>query len=167
MTEVSGRIQQLCHAVAERLQRQQRVLVSAESCTGGGLGAAVTAVPGSSGWYAGGVIVYSNALKTRLLGVSPSLLAEQGAVSEAVAAAMARGAREALDGDVAVAITGIAGPGGGSAAKPVGTVCFAWAMADDVIVHTCHFSGDREAVRQQAIVHALEGILLNGGPVAA
>ncbi len=123
-------------------------LGTAESCTGGLLGARITALPGASAFYAGGVICYSNALKEALLGVSPALLAQQGAVSPEVALAMARGALERLHVQVAVAVTGIAGPGGGTPAKPVGTVCLAVAADRHERVATLHLPGTRRQIRE-------------------
>ena len=149
----------LGRAVGEALLTRGWRLGTAESCTGGGVGAAVTAIAGSSAWYEGGVISYSNALKIKLLDVAPALLDSHGAVSEAVAAAMALGARRELRVDVAVSVTGIAGPDGGSASKPVGLVCFAWATAERIEAESCHFAGDREQVRAQAVGYALNGVL--------
>ncbi|MEY3669949.1 MAG: hypothetical protein RL258_1344 [Pseudomonadota bacterium] len=140
----------------------------AESCTGGLASAWVTAVSGSSQWFEGGVVSYSNALKTALLGVPSDALAHHGAVSLAVAQAMAQGLSsrfaEAHAGHspcrwATAAITGIAGPGGGSETKPVGLVCFAWHMPDNTLSHeACRFLGDRQAVQRQAAWWALEGL---------
>lgn len=138
-------------------------LVTAESCTGGWVAKACTDLPGSSGWFAGGAVTYSNRLKTALLGVDPGLLATHGAVSEPVVRAMAEGAIARLGGTVAVAVSGIAGPDGGSPDKPVGTVWFAWAhrRGGEVEVRAAHavFAGDREAVRRQAVARALDGVI--------
>ena len=133
---------------------------TAESCTGGLIGGALTAVPGSSAAYAGGVVSYSNAVKTELLGVSEHLFFGYGAVSEEVARAMAEGALERLGVDVAVSVTGIAGPGGGSKAKPVGTVWIAVAVADETLVWRMGY-GDvgREEVRRLTVREALERVL--------
>ena len=136
------------------------VLVTAESCTGGWIAKCLTDIAGSSEWYRGGVVSYSNSLKTQLLGVDPHLINTHGAVSEATARAMARGALEHLGGDYAVAVTGIAGPGGGSPDKPVGTVWIVW--ADRVAgghARVFQFGGDREAVRRATVLHALQGVL--------
>ena len=136
------------------------VLATAESCTGGGIGAAITAVPGSSAWFDGGVISYSNRAKQCLLGVSAESLAESGAVSEPVVRQMAQGALQCCAADLAVAVSGIAGPDGGSAEKPVGTVWIAWAQADGkVTVRHFVFAGDRQSVRQQTVAAALQGLL--------
>jgi nicotinamide-nucleotide amidase len=149
--------------VAGALLQRRRLLVSAESCTGGWIGKAVTDLAGSSGWYLGGVVVYSNALKQTLLGVRPETLAAHGAVSEATAAEMASGALLRLGADVAVAVTGVAGPGGGQLDKPVGTVWFgcAWREGErlETEVAVARFHGDREAVRRQAVVYSLEQAL--------
>ncbi len=135
-------------------------LASAESCTGGWLAQCATAIAGSSDWFERGFVTYSNAAKSEMLGVPAATLAAHGAVSEATAAAMASGALAHSHAQWAVAITGIAGPAGGSPEKPVGTVCFAWARAQAGIeVATCHFSGDRAAVRAQAVAFALAGLL--------
>jgi nicotinamide-nucleotide amidase len=131
-------------------------LGTAESCTGGLVGAWLTEIPGSSAVYAGGVVAYANALKTTLLDVSPQLLEMHGAVSEPVARAMAEGALQATDADLSVSITGVAGPGGGTASRPVGTVCFATARrGGETRSEGARFPGDREAVRIRAASHAL------------
>jgi len=147
---------------AHLLERELR-LVTAESCTGGWLGKVLTDVAGSSAWYLGGVVSYSNTLKQALLGVHTSTLAKQGAVSETTAREMAIGALETLGGHVAIAVTGIAGPEGGQPGKPVGTVWFGWAMRNDDEIETRVaqevFTGDREAVRRQAVRRALGEVL--------
>ncbi len=135
-------------------------LVTAESCTGGWIAKCLTDVDGSSEWYRGGVVSYSNVLKTQLLGLDPHLLNSHGAVSEAAVRAMAEGALERLGGDCAVAVTGIAGPAGGTPEKPVGTVWIAWAdRADGTFAHLFQFSGDREAVRRATVLQALLGVM--------
>ena len=128
---------------------------TAESCTGGGVGSAITSVPGSSSVFAGGVISYANEVKRDVLGVPESVLAEKGAVSSECAAAMAMGVRRLLNVDVAVSLTGIAGPGGGSAEKPVGLVWFGIATAYGARTERVIFSGDRARIRAAAVVHAL------------
>lgn len=138
-----------------------RTLVTAESCTGGGIGAALTAVPGSSEVYKGGVISYTNWVKHNLLGVNAELLERCGAVSAPVAEAMAAGARKALQADIAVSVTGLAGPGGDEFGNPVGTVFVGYADEKTVLSRECHFSGDRDAVREQAVKAALELVLMN------
>ena len=136
-----------------------RTLATAESLTGGGIGAALTAVPGSSAVYRGGIISYTNEAKHHLLGVDRAALEQVGAVSAPVAEAMAQGARAALGADVAVSVTGLAGPGGDAFGNPVGTVFIGYADAHRVLSRQYRFSGDREAVRSQTIAAAL-GILL-------
>lgn len=138
-------------------------LVTAESCTGGWIAKVCTDLPGSSRWFLGGAVVYDNALKAGLLGVNPQTLAEAGAVSEAVVREMAAGALARLGGDLAVAVSGVAGPDGSTPGKPVGTVWFAWGRRDaqGTLVRTAleHFPGDRSAVRRQAVERALRGVL--------
>lgn len=136
-----------------------KTLATAESCTGGGIGAALTAVPGSSEVYKGGIISYTNWVKETLLNVEDELLNTYGAVSKKVAVAMAEGARRALQSDVAVSVTGLAGPGGDAFGNPVGTVYIGYSdsrMTDSI---ACYFTGDREEIRRQAIQAALKIIL--------
>ena len=128
---------------------------TAESCTGGGVGSAITAVPGSSEVFYGGVISYDNSVKEHVLGVGADVLRTVGAVSSECAAAMAIGARRLLDTDVAVSVTGIAGPGGGSDLKPVGLVWFGLATGSGVRTEKAIFAGDRARIREQAVLHAL------------
>jgi nicotinamide-nucleotide amidase len=135
-------------------------LATAESCTGGGVAFAVTAIPGSSDVLDRGFVTYSNDAKAQMLGVPAEAIAAHGAVSEPVARAMAEGALRASGADVAVAITGVAGPGGGTPAKPVGMVCFAFATRDGRLdVRTLHLPGDRAAVRAASVRHALDGLV--------
>jgi nicotinamide-nucleotide amidase len=134
-------------------------LAAAESCTGGWIGKALTDVAGSSQWFEGGLVTYSNAAKTALLDVSADLLATHGAVSEEAVRAMAEGARERLAADCAVAVSGIAGPDGGTPSKPVGTVHFAWAAPNGVTAARRLFAGGREAVRRQTVALALERLI--------
>jgi nicotinamide-nucleotide amidase len=153
----------LVHSLAAELGsllagRRWRV-TTCESCTGGLVAAAITAIPGSSGWFDEGYVTYANAAKTRLVGVPAVVIEREGAVSEATARAMAEGARRASGADVSVAVTGVAGPGGGTAAKPVGLVWIAWAGADGTRAETMRFDGDRDAVRRAAVVAALEGLI--------
>ncbi len=156
-------IAQIIAEVAARLLAGGRQFVTAESCTGGWIAKACTDRPGSSQWFRGGVVVYTNELKTALLGVGPATLQEAGAVSEATAREMAVGALERLGGDVAVAVTGIAGPDGGTPDKPVGTVWFAWAYRSaagiDVRTRRHCFDGNRDEIRRQAVATALRGVL--------
>ena len=142
-------------AVADTLLRRQWMLATAESCTGGMVAAACTDLAGSSAWLERGFVTYSNAAKTQMLGVDAQLIATHGAVSEPVACAMAQGALQHSAAQLALAITGVAGPGGGSAAKPVGTVWFAFAGPWGVCSEVQHFGGERAAVRQAAALHAL------------
>lgn len=135
-------------------------LAAAESCTGGWLAQSVTAIAGSSAWFERGFVTYSNAAKSEMLGVPASTIDRHGAVSEATARLMAQGALAHSRADWAVAITGIAGPTGGSPDKPVGTVCFAWACKEGGCeAGTAHFSGDRAGVREQSVRHALRGLI--------
>ncbi|OGA96639.1 MAG: damage-inducible protein CinA [Betaproteobacteria bacterium RIFCSPLOWO2_12_FULL_66_14] len=135
-------------------------LATAESCTGGWVSMAVTAVPGSSDWFERGFVSYSNDAKREMLGVRGETLIAQGAVSEAVAREMAEGALRQSRADVSIAVTGIAGPAGGTPSKPVGTVCIAWAgPASLTRSGTYRFDGDREAVRAQSVATALQGLV--------
>lgn len=150
----------LARKVGQRLKSAKAVLVTAESCTGGWVAQLVTSVAGSSEWFERGFVTYSNASKRELLGVRAETLHQHGAVSEQTAGEMAVGAIGRSQGTVAISITGVAGPSGGSEAKPVGTVCFAWALrAGSCHSETVRFKGDREAVRRQSVIHALEGVL--------
>ncbi len=149
----------LADQLGHDLKRAGRSLATAESCTGGWLGAVLTSVPGSSLWYERGFVSYSNMSKREMLGVKTETLARHGAVSEQTARAMAEGALAASHADLTVAVTGIAGPGGGTPDKPVGTVCFAWAARKQPTRTAIqHFSGDREAVRRKSVKTALEGL---------
>jgi nicotinamide-nucleotide amidase len=156
---------ELAKRIGQRLKGANAVLVTAESCTGGWAAQVVTSAAGSSAWFDRGFITYSNAAKRELLGVRAETLAQHGAVSEETAREMALGALARSQGSVAVSITGVAGPAGGTKEKPVGTVCFAWARAGRVHAETRRFLGDRESVRKQSVISALEGVLstLDGG----
>lgn len=146
--------------LADALQAKGWMLATAESCTGGWIAKVCTDLAGSSVWFERGFVTYSNEAKQDMLGVKAETLGQYGAVSEAVTAEMATGALRHSRAQVAVSVSGIAGPGGGSATKPVGMVCFGWAVQDgEVRTETCHFDGDREAVRLQAVEHALRGVL--------
>jgi nicotinamide-nucleotide amidase len=142
--------------------RQRRLLLTtAESCTGGWAAQVITHTAGSSEWFERGFVTYSNEAKVELLGVPAEILAQFGAVSPETAAEMADGALKNSNAMISLAITGIAGPTGGSPGKPVGTVCFAWCRAGQTAdAETRFFAGDREAVRHQAVVHALKGLLI-------
>lgn len=131
----------------------------AESCTGGGVAYAITEVAGSSQWFDAGFVTYSNAMKQRVLGVTADSLERCGAVSDAVVREMATGALKAAGADMAVSVSGIAGPDGGSADKPVGTVWFAWAAPEQLLTACHRFPGDRQSVREQAVAQALRGLL--------
>lgn len=146
--------------LAELLLGHELMVVTAESCTGGGIANAMTAVPGSSRWFERGFVAYSNAAKREDLGVPVETLECYGAVSEATAAAMAEGALHNSHGDISVAVTGIAGPDGGSEEKPVGYVCFAWTVRNQA-PRTTHviFEGGRRAVREQSVAMALQGLI--------
>ena len=144
------------------LGQRNRNVSTVESCTGGGIAHVLTGIAGSSQWFEYGFVTYSNAAKTALVGVSPELLSRYGAVSIEVAEAMAAGGRRVSGSDYAVSVTGIAGPGGGSVEKPVGTICFGWAGPEN---RNCTdqqwFDGDRESVRSQSVYHSLS-MLLDG-----
>jgi nicotinamide-nucleotide amidase len=150
----------LAQQVGDALLARQQFLVTAESCTGGAIAAAITDVTGSSQWFERGFVTYSNQAKQDMLYVQADTLASQGAVSESTVAEMVAGALAHSDSQVAVAVSGVAGPGGGSVEKPVGTVCLAWQVAGGaLVVCTEHFDGDRAAVRSQAVARALQGVL--------
>ena len=149
----------LVEALAHALTARGWMMATAESCTGGLIAGACTDRAGSSDWFERGFVTYSNAAKTELLGVPADLIAAHGAVSEPVARAMAAGALAHAPVQLAVAVTGVAGPGGGSEAKPVGTVWFGWATPQGVDTECVRFDGDRAAVRQATVAHALAGLL--------
>jgi nicotinamide-nucleotide amidase len=150
----------LARRVAAAMAARGWRLATAESCTGGWIAKLLTDIPGSSGWYEGGCVTYSNAAKQALLGVPGDQLAGHGAVSAPVVEAMATGALRLTGADLAVAVSGIAGPAGGTPDKPVGTVSLAWAGPRDAVAsRTLHFGGDREAVRRQTVAAALAGVL--------
>lgn len=134
-------------------------LATAESCTGGMIAGTCTDLAGSSDWFERGFVSYSNQAKTAMLGVDPALIEAHGAVSEAVALAMARGAVQHSLAQCSLAVTGVAGPGGGSAAKPVGTVWFGWCVNGQADAECLRFDGDRAAVREATVEHALRGLL--------
>lgn len=149
----------LATAIGQALKARNWMLATAESCTGGGVAQAITEIAGSSSWFDRGFVTYSNDSKVALLGVPAQILANHGAVSEQTAAAMVEGALANSHAQVALSTTGIAGPGGAVPGKPVGTVCFAWCIGTTVHTEQRLFSGDRHAVREQSVVHALEGLL--------
>lgn len=149
----------LSRKVGKALKNKGDTLVTAESCTGGWVAQAVTSVAGSSDWFERGYVTYSNAAKREALGVRKATLARYGAVSEQTAREMARGALKHGRGTIALSITGVAGPGGGSPARPVGTVCFGWAQGRRMRSETKRFKGGRAHVRRQSVIHALKGML--------
>ena len=149
----------LATQVGSALQQRGWQLATCESITGGGISQAITDIAGSSEWFDCGLVTYSNASKTRFLDVPETLLAQHGAVSEAVAAAMVRGALTHTNAHISLSTTGIAGPGGAVPGKPVGTVCFGWAHGSIVHTERLVFTGDRAAVRAQTAEHALQGLL--------
>lgn len=144
--------------IADLLKSQHKSLSCAESCTGGGIAYSLTSIPGSSQWFEQGFVTYSNAAKTALLGVEAAFIEEFGAVSEPVVGAMLRGLLERTRANYGIAVSGIAGPDGGTALKPVGTVCIAWGDAREIAALTYLFQGDRRAIREQAVTQALLNI---------
>lgn len=164
-------LEQLSRRVGGALAQRGWMLGTAESCTGGWIAEVVTATAGSSAWFDRGFVTYSNAAKVDMLGVSERTLASCGAVSEDTVAEMVRGALARSTAQVAVAVSGVAGPGGGSAARPVGMVCFGWSLRDRAAsTATRHFSGDRESVRRQTVIAALEEVIRlteGGGSISA
>ena len=155
-TEIFDLAQSLGHA----LEVKQWLLVTAESCTGGGIAQAVTAVAGSSQWFDRGFVTYTNQSKREMLGVSGPTLESYGAVSEPVVKEMTEGALKFSHAQVAISVSGIAGPSGGTVQKPVGTVCFGWGVKGQALhTQTLCFDGDRESVRSQAIIFALQQLL--------
>ena len=157
---MNDEIESLAAELGRRLLAKRLRVATAESCTGGLVSGAITAIAGSSDWFDRGFVTYSNAAKHELLGVHDAVLRAHGAVSEATAIAMANGALKRSNADLAVAVTGIAGPAGGTPAKPVGMVCFAWARKDGrVTSETHHLGGDRAEVRRASVAIALRGLI--------
>jgi nicotinamide-nucleotide amidase len=153
-------LKQLAEQLGDALLRRGWRVAVAESCTGGWVAKCLTDIAGSSGWFDRGFVTYSNAAKRDMLGVSGVTLDTDGAVSEPTVLAMATGTLAHSEADVALAISGIAGPGGAVPGKPVGTVCFAWAVKDVLLQSdTQYFSGDREAVRRKSVAHGLRGLI--------
>lgn len=146
----------LAERAGRALEGRGWMLTTAESCTGGWVAEAITMVPGSSAWFDRGFVTYTYASKRQVLGVLEETLERHGAVSEPVVRQMVEGALRASDSHIALAVSGTAGPGGGTPEKPVGTVCFAWGSASGSRTQTLHLAGDRHAVRRQSVVHALE-----------
>ena len=153
------RLAELSVRLGEALLKNGMMLCAAESCTGGWVAKVVTDTAGSSGWFDRGFVTYANEAKTDMLGVAEETLAAHGAVSERVVREMALGALARSRAGVSVAISGVAGPSGGSAEKPVGTVWFAWARSGEVVARQVRLPGDRDAVRRQSVALALQGIL--------
>jgi len=152
-------LHQLASEVGDALRARGWMLATAESCTGGWVGQLLTSLPGSSAWYERGFITYANVAKQEMLGVSAATLEIFGAVSEETAQAMAVGALAHSHAQAALAISGIAGPGGGTPQKPVGLVCYGWALADGTrMSSTCRLDGDREEIRSRAVAAALRGL---------
>ena len=155
-----NRLRQLADRLSHECLAKQHMLITAESCTGGWVAKICTDLPGSSRWFEQGFVTYSNRAKQRMLGVSAETLSEHGAVSEAVVCQMTAGALEHGNGDLAVAISGIAGPGGGTPLKPPGTVWIAWQQdGRDANARCFHFTGERDAIRFKAVETALEGLI--------
>ena len=154
-----------CERLARTLKTRGWMLASAESCTGGLIAACCTGLSGSSDWFERGFVTYSNAAKTEQLGVPAGLIETHGAVSEPVARAMALGAVAHSRAQVSVAVTGVAGPTGGSPDKPVGTVWFGWSMQGQAWTEWSRFDGDRDAVRTATVRHALDGLLERLQPI--
>ncbi|NMM28657.1 MAG: CinA family protein [Glaciimonas sp.] len=149
----------LAAEVGQALQQKDLLLATAESCTGGGVAQAITEIAGCSEWFDCGFIAYSNDSKTEMLDVSAVLIAQHGAVSEEIAAAMAQGALANSNAHVAIATTGIAGPAGAVPGKPIGTICFSWATRERVVTERKVFVGDRHTVREQTVTYCLQGLL--------
>ena len=152
-------LSQLAAELGRHLQTLNAHVTTAESCTGGGIAEAITRIAGSSAWFEAGFVTYSNQQKTLQLDVSQALFTQVGAVSREVVEAMVRGAQAHSDARFAVAVSGVAGPGGGSPEKPVGTVWLAWGVGDEVTAECRHFPGDRDEVRRQTVIAALEGLI--------
>lgn len=153
-------LHQLAIELGDKLRARGWMLATAESCTGGWVGQLLTSLPGSSEWFERGFITYANAAKVEMLGVPEETLTAHGAVSEQTAAAMAAGALKHSHAQATLAISGIAGPGGGTPQKPVGLVCYGWALADGTVMSsTCRLDGDREEIRSRAVAAALRGLI--------
>lgn len=151
---------QMAHTIGQKLHAKGWMLATAESCTGGWVAQVITAIPGSSAWFDRGFVTYSNRAKQEMLGVNTTTLEMHGAVSEDTVKEMATGALARSAAQISVALSGIAGPGGGSKQKPVGTVCIGWAIGDAApLSTTCRLSGDREEIRSRAVAAALRGLI--------
>jgi nicotinamide-nucleotide amidase len=168
-TSSDGKLTALAAEVGRTLERMGLMLATAESCTGGWVGGVITSVSGSSMWFERGFITYSETAKREMLGIASEILQQHGAVSAPCARAMAEGALKHSHAQVALAVTGIAGPTGGTVQKPVGMVWFAWAAQGKSTQATCHYlKGDREGIRRESVAIALQGVLqlLAGDSVA-
>jgi nicotinamide-nucleotide amidase len=153
-------LHQLATELGDKLIARGWMLATAESCTGGWVGQLLTSLPGSSQWYERGFITYANAAKIEMLGVPTEIIDEHGAVSEETASAMAAGALAHSHAQATLAISGIAGPGGGTPQKPVGLVCYGWALEDGTVMSsTCRLDGDREEIRSRAVAAAMRGLI--------
>jgi nicotinamide-nucleotide amidase len=153
-------LHQLATELGDKLIARGWMLATAESCTGGWVGQLLTSLPGSSQWYERGFITYANAAKIEMLGVPAEAIDEHGAVSEETASAMAAGALTHSHAQATLAISGIAGPGGGTPQKPVGLVCYGWALEDGTVMSsTCRLDGDREEIRSRAVAAAMRGLI--------
>jgi nicotinamide-nucleotide amidase len=160
-------LERLARRLGARLKKRGLKLATAESCTGGWIAQAITSIPGSSDWFDRGFVTYSNEAKKELLGVRARTLSRRGAVSEETAREMASGALKRSRAQIAIAVTGIAGPAGGTPEKPVGTVCFAWARKNGAMRSAVRrFGGSRERVRRQSVAAALRGLLASRRPRA-
>ncbi len=158
MTPSDRELEALARSLGDTLLRREAWVACAESCTGGWIAKTLTDVPGSSAWFGWGFVTYGNDAKRGLLDVPVDVLREHGAVSEAVVVSMAEGARERSGAAFSVAVSGVAGPNGGTPDKPLGTVWFAWGSPGSMLTECCRFTGDRESVRRQAVAQALEGL---------
>jgi nicotinamide-nucleotide amidase len=153
-------LHQLAAELGDKLRARDWMLATAESCTGGWVGQLLTSLPGSSHWYERGFITYANAAKIEMLGVPAETIDEHGAVSEQTASAMAAGALKHSHAQASLAISGIAGPGGGTPQKPVGLVCYGWALTDGTVMSsTCRLDGNREEIRSRAVAASLRGLI--------
>ncbi|MFO1388891.1 CinA family protein [Cellvibrio sp.] len=153
-------VTELSQVLGEKLLARKWRVATAESCTGGGVAAAITAIAGSSAWFEYGIVSYANQAKEKLLHVDSHTLSTEGAVSRSVVEQMVKGALALSGADIAVAVSGVAGPSGGTENKPVGTVWFAWGLSSGVVdTKLFHFAGDRAAIQQQSVVAALNGLL--------
>lgn len=158
MTETTTDLYSLLEYLGNFLSERNQTISTAESCTGGWLGKEITGIPGSSKWFGTGLITYSNSAKVKILGVNKETLLKEGAVSESVVREMVIGAMQLAKAEYGIAISGVAGPGGGSKERPVGTVCFALGSSEKIITSTMHFEGERDDVRNQSILYAFTEI---------